>query len=238
MLISVHMPKTAGLSFRVTLEEHFGDGFTYDYADYPLAHAPAERHRKVFQAGLECLGRNFDGVECIHGHFLPLKYLLLADLYECHYVTWMREPLARLVSHYHYWQRSYDPESDLTSPLHRRVVEERWTLEQFCLSPELRDVYSQYLWAFPIQRFDFIGVTEYYEEDLRYFSTTYLGKSAAPRRVNQRLDAPEGGMDVELPSRLRQKVAAFHAADLALYAHALELRHRRADGGSYSAAGG
>ena len=55
MLISVHMPKTAGLSFRATLEEHFGDGFSYDYADYPLAHKPLDRHRKVLQAGLEVL---------------------------------------------------------------------------------------------------------------------------------------------------------------------------------------
>jgi hypothetical protein len=223
------MPKTAGLSFRATLEEHFGDAFSYDYADYPLAHQPLERHRKVLQAGLEVLGRDFEGVECIHGHFLPLKYLLLADVRDCRYVTWMREPLARLVSHYHYWQRSYDPESDLTSPLHRRVVEEAWSLERFCLSPELRDVYTQYLWGFPLQRFDFIGITEHYEDDLRYFSTRYLGKNAEPRKVNQRLDAPEGGGEQELPPGLREKVARFHAADLALYRQALELRQGRVE---------
>jgi len=224
------MPKTAGLSFRATLEEHYGEGFTYDYADYPLAHAPRERHRKAFQAGLECLGRNFDGVECVHGHFLPLKYLLLSDVRECRYVTWMREPVARLVSHYHYWQRSYDPESDLTSPLHRRVVEEEWSLEKFCLSPELRNVYSQYLWGFPVQGFDFIGITEFFEDDLRYFSTSYLGKNAEAKKVNQRLDAPEGGLEAELPAKLRHKVQAFHAQDMVLYAQALELRQQRNGG--------
>ena len=49
---------------------------------------------------------------------------------ECRFVTWLREPLQRLVSHYYYWQRSYDPAADDTSSLHRRVVEEAWTLQK------------------------------------------------------------------------------------------------------------
>jgi hypothetical protein len=227
MLISVHMPKTAGMSFRATLEEHYGEGFAYDYADYPLAHAPIDRHRRVLQASLEALGREFSATECIHGHFLPVKYLLLGDKLDCRYVTWMREPVARLVSHYHYWFRTYDPESDLTSPLHRRVVEEGWSLEAFCLSPELRNVYSQYLWGFPIQRLDFVGITEFYDEDLHDFSMAFLGGDTQARQLNQRDIAVDGaGLD-ELPAETRAAVEKFHAADIDLYRVALAMRAGR-----------
>ena len=230
MLISVHMPKTAGLSFRSSRVELFGEGFAYDYADYPLAHAPLDRHRRVLQASLEALGRDFSATGCIHGHFLPVKYLLLGDKLDCQYVTWMREPMARLVSHYHYWFRTYDPESDLTSPLHRRVVEEGWSLEAFCLSPELRNVYCQYLWGFPIHRFDFIGITEFYEEDLRYFSTVYLGREFEPRQLNQRDVAGEAGGADELEPGTRAEVEQFHAADMSLYRTALDMRAARLPG--------
>ena len=138
--------------------------------------------------------------------------------------------MARLVSHYAYWQRSYDPNSALTSALHRRVVEEGWTLERFCLAPELRNIYSQFQWGFPLQRFDFVGLTEFYEKEMRYFSTAYLGKNAEARYVNRRLDGPKGGLDAELPPPLRSEIEAYHAADVALYQQALAMRADRLAG--------
>ena len=38
---------------------------------------------------------------CIHGHFLPLSYRHLARRADVRFVTWLREPIDRLLSHYH-----------------------------------------------------------------------------------------------------------------------------------------
>lgn len=230
MLISVHMPKTAGLSFRATLEEHFGDAFLPDYEDFPLAHPPFERHDLALQYSKRVSHRDLGGMECIHGHFLPVKYLLLADQRPCRFVTWLRDPVERLVSHYHYWQRTYDPASDRTSSLHRRVVEEGWTLEEFCLAPELRNVYTQFLWAFPLQQLDFIGITESFDEDLRYFSRVFLGQEARPRYLNQRELVEEERWLGELTATVRAQVEAYHEEDIRFYQQALELRQRRLRG--------
>jgi hypothetical protein len=227
MLISIHMPKTAGLSFRSTLEDHFGDGFMPDYDDYPLAHPPFERHNRALACSKAVLGRDFQATECIHGHFLPVKYLLLADIRPCQFVTWVREPVARLVSHYYYWQRTYDTQSDRTSSLHRRVVEEQWSLEDFCLAPELRNVYTQFFWAFPLQQLNFLGITEFFEEDLRYFSTLFLGAEAEPRYLNQRDMAAEQGWVTGLEPAIRARVEAYHEEDMSLYQEALLMRERR-----------
>lgn len=221
------MPKTAGISFRATLEERFGAALRHDYGDYPLARLPADRHRMALQSALAATPADFEGVECVHGHFLPVKYLLLADQLSCRFVTWLREPVARLVSHYHYWLRSYQPGSPAVSALHRRVVEERWSLEHFCLAPELRNLYSAFLWGFPLETFDFIGLTEHFEADLRYFSTRFLCKDALPRRLNLRADEGDGASGEELSSAARRRVAAYHAVDIELYQRVSHRRERR-----------
>jgi hypothetical protein len=227
MLISIHMPKTAGSSFRATLEGHYCDAFRPDYGDYPLAHSPDERRAAAHRHAEAMRATELAGVACIHGHLLPAKYLPLAADPGCQFVTWLREPVARLVSHYAYWQASYDRASDSTSSLHRRVVEEGWTLEQFCLAPQLRNVYSEFLWGFPHERLNFVGITEYFEEDLRYFSTHFLGLNATPRRLNERLASADDSVSPQLARLDLVKIRQFHAEDVALYEQELARRCAR-----------
>ena len=230
MLISVHMPKTAGLSFRASLEAHFGDRFRHDYQDYPLAQPVAVRREQAQQAGLAARAAVFEGIDCVHGHFLPLKYLQLAKTLPCTFVTWLREPVARLVSHYYYWQRAYDPASGLTSALHRRVIEEKWSLEQFCLAPQLRNVYSEFLWGFPPERLDFIGITEFFEEDLRYFSQNILGNNMQPQTLNRGGLCGSGGSAASVCAADRVQIEAVHMLDVELYRFAVGLRGYRLAG--------
>lgn len=219
------MPKTAGNSFKVVLEEHFGDAMRNDYADYPLNVRPRKRHRQAVEGCLALKRDEYKSVRCIHGHFLPMKYLLLADMRPTVFVAWMRDPIERLVSHYHYWYDAYDPESPDTRPLHRRVVEEEWSLERFCMSPDMRNLYNQFLWGFPLERFDFIGITENYEADLHAFSMEYLG-SKLQARVENRRKSPKPRGD-ELAGQLRRRVEKWHAADMDLYKRALAASEAR-----------
>jgi len=223
MLISLHMPKTAGTSFAKSLEEHYGRGYLRDYGDLPINTSPLLRKtRAVFHCFVNAV-RRFEGVECIHGHFLPLKYLLLGARRRTWFVTWMRHPMERIVSQYYHWQRTYDAET--SPPLHRRVIVEQWSLERFCLSPELRNTCSQFLWGFPLHRFDFVGITEHFEEDFAFFERKFLGSAAAPYRVNIN---PERERDDYLDdSTLRERVEAYHQVDMAIYRQALRLRSGR-----------
>ncbi|MEM1153883.1 MAG: hypothetical protein AAGI44_07055, partial [Pseudomonadota bacterium] len=178
--------------------------------------------------------REFSAETCVHGHFLAIKYLPLADSVPCTFVTWLRDPLARLISHYHYWRRSYDPKSISTTNLHRRVVEENWSLRRFCLSPELQNVYCEFLWAFPRERLKFIGISEYYPEELRYFSQEILGNNLPVETLNKRENGPRDPVQSELSDADRQEILAFHADDVALYRSALESRAHRMEGWSPS----
>lgn len=230
LLISVHMPKTGGLSFRAMLEQHFGErGFRHDYADYPLARPAAERHRHAYTAALTQSVESVAGVGCIHGHFLPAKYLLLADLRPCQFVTWLRHPVQRLVSHYYYWQRAYEEGSPLVSPLHEQVIAEKWSLEAFCRSEPLRNVYSVFLWGLPFERLDFVGITEFFADDFRYFCQNFLAIEAPVPTENQRPPA-EINNEAALSAADICAIEAFHRADMSLYRRALVQREQRSGG--------
>ncbi|WP_417604583.1 hypothetical protein [Oceanimonas baumannii] len=221
-LISLHLPKTAGSSFRTTLEDVFAERLLSDYGDKSISKPPLQRHKEVLISAQSVAEQGTDEFDCIHGHFLPLKYLLLADCEPCCFITWMRHPVERLISHYHYWQQSYHPE--FAAPHHKRVIEEGWSLEQFCLSEQFRNIYAQYLWGFPLENFTFVGITEHYNEDLDYFARHLLKQPLNKHRVNvtARSDARE-----RLPPDIQRAVERFHAADMQLYERALQMRIKR-----------
>lgn len=222
MIISLHLPKTAGVSFRATLEEYFGNALITDYADLPINTPRYERNKAALEASLEICQKDLQGIECIHGHFLPIKYLLLAEKTDIQFVTWMRNPIDRLLSQFYFWQRNYDP--DNAPRLHKKFIEEKWSVERFCLGPENRDLYSQYLWGFPLEYFCFIGITEFYKEDHNYFCRQYLGTSSKPKRLNI---GRQGGNTYEIDDLLREKIMQYHAKDMKLYQRAFSMRHSR-----------
>jgi len=221
MIISVHMPKTGGASFGAALSQRFGDKFLRDYSDYPVNTAPYERNKSAMQSCLRNLERDYGGIVCIHGHFLPIKYLLLSQVRNVRFVTWMRDPMQRLLSHYCYWKKNYHPEKAL--PLHKRVVEEDWSLERFCLASELRNLYSQFLFGFPLEYFCFVGITEYYEEDFRFFSSSFLKQDSEPVRLN--VSNTSGNYNID--ESLEYEVQRFHSEDIELYQRALKKRMER-----------
>ena len=230
ILVSLHLPKTAGTSFLALLEQVYGDALLRDYADRPLHSSPWRRKKQAITNALCNLhpGPALLETRCVHGHFLPLKYRGLALRLPLRFVTWLRDPVERLASHFHYWQRSYDRRE--AGPLHRRCVEEGWDLERFCLGPELRNSYSSFLWGFPLKHFDFVGITEHYEDDVRVFSEQFFGaltQLPAPRNVNERGAADSFARPYIEDPGFRRRVEAYHARDMALYRTALAMREAR-----------
>ncbi|MGC1375560.1 MAG: hypothetical protein WA821_05020, partial [Anaerolineales bacterium] len=93
----------------------------------------------------------------------------------------------------------------------------------FCLSNELRNFYGQLFWGFPISRFNFIGITEHYEEDFRFFSENVLGVSLPTYRANTNEEMNESKVYIT-DLNLRKKIEAYHEKDMALYHRILEKR--------------
>lgn len=230
MLISVHLPKTAGVSLRKSLEECFGNRLLTDYGDFPINTTPKRRKIKALYNLLCNSMIDFSKIECIHGHFLPLKYLPLAIRYNTNFITWMRDPIERIASHYHYWKREYDPNN--APPLQKKVIMENWSLEKFCFSNELKNLYTQFLWGFPINLFKFIGITEKYEEDFVLLSEFFLKQTTNIRFEN--MNTTKNNDKYISNKNLRKKLENHHAMDMKLYNYALELRKKRISGNRFT----
>lgn len=217
LLISVHMPKTAGTSFRLALEGECGDSLESDYVDLPVNTPRPNRELMAMNFAFQSIRRRpFRATtHCIHGHFLPLKYRFVGRwVSEVKFITWLRDPVERLASHYRFW-RGFDV-SDNVPALHRRMLEENWSLDRFCLGPELRNLYVQLLFGFPVKRFSFIGLVERSDEDFeRFRNNVFSGSDISLPESN----VGEGGVQHRhiTDGKFRRKVEQYHAKDVALY---------------------
>jgi hypothetical protein len=93
-IISIHIPKCAGTSFRNVLSSWFGEKLKYNYFN-EKEKKPPTRH--------SIMGEDGRGV-CIHGHFNKDRSFGIHDYYPevNQFVTMLREPFEVFVSRYFY----------------------------------------------------------------------------------------------------------------------------------------
>jgi hypothetical protein len=193
MLISCHIPKTAGVSFATALQEAFGEQFYWDRSHEAIIEATYAENRYSHEAvQYRWLSRYrrppLQGKGCIHGHFPLRKYLSLAWNRQHVFVVWLRDPLRWRISLYYYWKQNYPHPID---KFLNRIFDEQWDLERFCTEPALNNYHSRFLAWFPRYRINFIGVTENYASDLAYLSRRILRRELIFCEANQS-KKPEG----------------------------------------------
>lgn len=228
MIISVHTPKCGGTSFRSLLENHYASKLIPDYQDKPLNKTEQNRIGDVENFKSNFDNKSYDALKdcCIHGHFLPYKYVSLAGKEGVNFMTWLRDPIERMASHYFFWKRT-EKIGDFESfgNLRKKVCLENWSLEQFCFCKELQNVYTIFFYKFPIEWFAFIGITEFFDTDLKYFASKFLGRKeiAIPYKNVNKSESESYIND----SKLIEDLKSFHSEDYALYEYALKRRTER-----------
>ncbi|HXQ81419.1 MAG TPA: sulfotransferase family 2 domain-containing protein [Opitutaceae bacterium] len=154
MIVSIHVPKCAGTSFKRVLTEICGARIWYNYGTI--------FSRDQARAELVPPGTNF-----IHGHFLADAF---DDLFPGRrLVTWVRHPVERLVSNYHHFLRSPDMRDDCCRALHERQL----SLRQFADLEWMRNEACRYLANKPVEDFEFIGITEKFGASIQHFCRAF-----------------------------------------------------------------
>lgn len=220
--LMVHIPKTAGTSFRKAMRRVFGEALRLDYDDRPMKKRPWRRVWEAWSHGRRSAAIELPEHACIFGHYLPLKYWALARARPTRRVTWLRDPVDRLVSHYHFIFERHRRRG--FGPGRNRVVDEAWPLERFLLAPMYRNWAARFLFGVPLRRFDFVGIVEDYEAELADFGRRFLGRELAAVHEKRNGERPRGEV---IDPDLRRRVETFHARDVALYRKALALREAR-----------
>jgi hypothetical protein len=218
-LVSVHVPKSAGFSFRDHLTHLFGKKrviWDYNHTDRP-DYKP-EPPTPYLLAQLRT-----NKTTVIHGHFFLSRYRHIPGLQRA---MWFRDPVERLLSHYYYWQHAVD----MDHPNCRKLHEEALSAAEFAAIPELRNIYARFLDDEPLAELNWIGLVEDYQSSLDLFYAMYaVGRD--PNEINVHLNKNRGrqGDNYELSSKERGKIERLNAEDMDLYSEAKTIFGRLAD---------
>ncbi|MDC7787411.1 sulfotransferase family 2 domain-containing protein [Rhodoplanes sp. TEM] len=234
-LLSVHVPKCAGTSFRAWLESVFpGPQLLLDYDDRPIdPSSPMNTATAAFLAA--CHARPLAAsVRAVHGHFWIRKY---DHVLAARRITVLRHPLARTLSHYYFWLET-PPHGHA---LHDRVLGERMTLLDFAALPQMRWFYRDHFFRdVDMATFDFIGDVDRLAEDIERLERL-LGVKGHRVRVNEN---PRAGYGAEIErvlrdARVRSALETLLADDIAFFEAQMIRRAGQLDGAatSESAAG-
>lgn len=207
MLISVHIPKTAGTTFGTLLSRRYGSGLLKDYADRPLSHPGAVRLAHA-AARIPWAPRRLRGYQAVHGHFLPLKYLAAhGDV-----VVWLRDPVQRMISRHEHYLRDVDAGRPLQNV---RGLRPGLDLAAFVEIPRFHDTYAKYLRGFPRTRIACFGFSEDMAEGLARMRRKLgldLGNAGLENTNPARV-----GRHYEVPRAIERRIMALNREDLRLW---------------------
>ncbi len=206
LIVSIHIPKTGGETFRDILEALTEGHLQRDYGDRPLAPLTLRQRARLATARPHLQ----PDTRAVHGHFIATKYWRRYP--QARYMAWFREPVERLASHYHYWKRK----PDRKNPTCQKLIEEDLSLPAFAALPEMRDVQARFLGDVPPAKLAFVGITERYDDSIDLFRRAfYPALSATTERVNA--NPEREGERYDLDAAVRLEVERLNAADMALY---------------------
>ena len=197
MLISVHIPKCAGTSFRHILQGLYEDRL---WLNYGAAFVQSQARADLIPSG----------TECIHGHFFADTF---DEIYpERQLITWLRHPVERVVSNYHHFLRSPDLRDDCC----RVLLERQLTLGEFAELDWMRNMATRYLNGVPLEDFAFVGIAERFLESLHLFATTFGWPT--PLRVPRDNINPERLTErYQISARDYAHIAGLNTLDLRTY---------------------
>lgn len=239
MLLFVHIPKTAGTGFKTLLT-------TSCFKPEEVAVVGSLGWTET-STGLD-ITTNRDGlpgavsvkptshIKMVAGHYVASH--MVKRFSDATLVTWVRDPVQRLLSHYHYyiWMSNSDPwitnNDSKPNVVGRASNEEKMrldynlvTLEKYLKHPLTHNLMSRQL-DIPLERFKFIGITEHFENDLIRFERvtglqiTKEGKGLKDN-VNPKKKSPKEKYTV--PDDVVELIKHYNREDFDLYDKCLQI---------------
>jgi len=217
MILSIHIPKTAGTSFGKSLKTKFGERLMFDYGDWAGYDSPevllhrAERTEQM-RARKDELLESFD---VIHGHFLADKYLGLFP--QTDFVAFFRDPSQQTLSNYYFMQNN----PHLPHPAVKILHETKMTILEFLSWDAVQNPQAKFLGSVPVESLAMVGLTEEFTRSIDLFRSTF--GHDVPAHFVSNVNPERPGLEYKMDVELRKAMDKFRAADLDIYRRAKEV---------------
>lgn len=205
----VHIPKTAGTSFRDSLGDIFGDGLYCDYGpDEATSPAVIEYiHKRNAYPEFASFLAEQPKLICLSGHYPIKKYGPF--FYIKNIMLFGRNPIQRTISQYEHI---------------RRVEGCTESLESFCSKPAHMNLQTRNIGRVPYSLIGFIGLQEFYSESLQLLrSQLGLQVQESFLNINEQRSSVKYQPDSEMLAILEKN----NEQDLILYKKLTELFKQR-----------
>jgi hypothetical protein len=216
-LISLHIPKCGGTSFRFMLKEIYGDR-KVARLDIMLSKNVTQLNEKPYHSA-----ELPQDLRVIHGHFSPevlRAHFPIPD--HIPYITWLRNPVDRVISNYYYLEhrlkdllREEERGLNILSKMQRNLLE-------YAKSGKNRNRMSKFLQGLDLADFRFVGILEHFDRDaeelvqiMGWSKYNVLHYNATPNK------------ETLVKDKIRSKIAEWNHLDMLLYEKALKLAENR-----------
>lgn len=206
----VHVPKTAGTSFRKAAESFFGKkNVLYDYSPSSVETSPLVNRWVYDEGDYLKFQENMSRTKCgfLSGHVNATKYVHLFGARQA--VTFLRDPVQRVVSEYYHFVRNNDYKEDLPS---------------FYRKPQFINRQSKIMHGIPLAAVGLLGLTEEYESSLAMLNALY-GTNIEPAAMN--IGRKDKAQRYDLPQEQLDEIKALNENDIRLYSRATDIFHQR-----------
>jgi len=198
-----HIPKTAGTSFRVATNR-YAWGWKV-YSDYDMKSRMTSRIiRTIYETGdVSRITSINSHKSLLAGHFPIKKYIRYYPVYRV--ITFMRDPVQRIISHYYDLQRRIDYSG---------------SLEEFVNDPRFQNNQCHFFEDVPLEAVGAVGISEFYDESLELFDNLYALK---PRisRLNSNKSKKE--LFYMTTGKMVEEIRRLNSIDYRLYNKALRI---------------
>jgi len=156
----------------------------------------------------------------IHGHY---SYPLLTRHFNVDpalpIITWLRDPVRRVVSNYHYLAKRLAEELKEEQRGLNILRKMQRTLLEFAQYEANQNRMSRFLEALTLEKMHFVGIVEQYDEDLKTLADRMEWHNYPVFHHNQTGKDTSSISDIE-----RDIIRSLNQEDVALYEKALDLR--------------
>lgn len=226
MIISVHIPKTAGRSFQQSLQAQYGERLLADYGDWLEIHTPqAQSHNQGRrEQAIAALDGITSGYDVIHGHFKATKYVGVFPVTDL--LCFVRDPYQHALSAHAQGRRLAEaaPWSGADPSVERFRSRGMSLFEMVEAFPNLQ---SYFVDNVSLEDFALIGLTDQYERSLALFARVFgVALREAAQQVNANPDQAAPSYDIS--AEVRRFIDSRQGQDVELYRMANERFERLA----------